>query len=207
MSGIAKNRSHPDFGGDTTCYAQTVSPPFEILTSFLTHRHNAGKGRFADLCTIVYLRDVEGWMTVVIDILVVREVLGADWAYWTHETDWTNRAYQPDETNEVISRPEVLQAGLRGRDAWLRNPVGFARAAETGKQRQTGCQLPVSRAVHGNTVFCMSWEGNVLPNTVKPCVLFQHDFFLHAVCRSAEKYIPLPNNVSWRETSVYTRKY
>ncbi len=40
-SGVAKNISHSDFGGDTTRCAQTVSPLFEILAPFLTHRHNA----------------------------------------------------------------------------------------------------------------------------------------------------------------------
>ena len=36
VSGVAKNTSHLNFGGDTTRYAQTVSPLLEILAPFLT---------------------------------------------------------------------------------------------------------------------------------------------------------------------------
>ncbi len=47
-SSVAKNTSHSDFGGDTTRYAQTVSPLIEILAPFLTHRHDAGRNRHAN---------------------------------------------------------------------------------------------------------------------------------------------------------------
>ena len=36
VSGVAKNISHSNFGGDTTRFAQTVSPLTEILAPFLT---------------------------------------------------------------------------------------------------------------------------------------------------------------------------
>ena len=69
MSGVAKNTSHSDFGGDTTRLAQTVSPRPEILSPFLTHRHNAGSDKIIDPRAKVYLKDVKGWMIVIIEIL------------------------------------------------------------------------------------------------------------------------------------------
>ena len=48
VSGVAKNISRSNFGGDKTRFAQTVSPLIEILSPFLTHRHNAGSNRPAD---------------------------------------------------------------------------------------------------------------------------------------------------------------
>ena len=57
----------------------------------------------------------------VLEVLEIREVPITDWTYRIHEAYWTNRAYQPDETNEVVSHSRVLQVGLRDRGNEAKN--------------------------------------------------------------------------------------
>jgi len=63
---LQKNRGHSNFGGDTTRFAQTVSPVLEIPAPFLTP-DTMPEG--TDSLTLGFYSNVEGGS--IIDVLVV----------------------------------------------------------------------------------------------------------------------------------------